>query len=100
MGKGKTRCIDKKYRSRRRGFMAFMALEAAVAGHGVYLGAADIVDADLHAGRLMRCSSVGIRQGRFYLVFGEGVIRRKAVRQFRDWLLAESEGLRGSDQQS
>ncbi|MGB5870503.1 MAG: LysR substrate-binding domain-containing protein [Albidovulum sp.] len=77
-----------------------LALEAAVAGHGVYLGAADIVDADLHAGRLMRCSSVGIRQGRFYLVFGEGVIRRKAVRQFRDWLLAESEGLRGSDQQS
>lgn len=71
-----------------------LGLEAAIAGQGVFLAAADVVDADLRAGRLVQCAPAGIKQGRFYLIFGEGVVRRKAVRQFRDWLLEESAGLR------
>ncbi|WP_187430524.1 Glycine cleavage system transcriptional activator [Roseobacter fucihabitans] len=72
-----------------------LAFEAALAGHGVLLTSADVTAHDVAAGRLARLSDVGFREGGYYLVLGEGVLRRKPVRLFKEWLLARSKGLRG-----
>ncbi|MCP5086140.1 MAG: LysR family transcriptional regulator [Rhodobacteraceae bacterium] len=66
-----------------------LSLEAAVAGQGVFLAAADIVDADVRAGRLIKCHEFGLAEGSYHLLFGAGVLRRKPARLFRDWLLDE-----------
>lgn len=72
-----------------------LAVEAVLAGQGVLLTSAEVVAHDEAAGRLVRISDVGFREGGYYLVLGEGVLRRKPVRLFREWLLARSEGWRG-----
>lgn len=73
---------------------ATLAAEAALAGHGVFLASWEIVSNDVQAGRLVRCVDIGIRQGSFHIVSGEGVLRRALVRLFRDWLLAATVELR------
>lgn len=72
-----------------------LAFEAALVGHGVLLTSADVTAHDVVAGRLERISDVGFREGGYYLVLGEGVLRRKPVRLFKEWLLARSADLRG-----
>jgi DNA-binding transcriptional LysR family regulator len=67
-----------------------LAVEAAISGQGVLLVSDEVVAGDVGAGRLVRVSDVGFRDGAYHLVRGEGVLRRKAVRVFRDWLLAET----------
>jgi DNA-binding transcriptional LysR family regulator len=71
-----------------------IAIEATIAGQGVLLSAQDNVELDVAAGRLLRCFDVGFHQGRYHMLFGEGVLRRKPVRLFRDWLLGRTEHLR------
>ncbi len=73
---------------------ATLAVEAALAGHGVFLSSWEIVAGDVAAGRLVRCLDIGIRQGSFHIVLGEGVLRRAPVRLFRDWLMEMTEPLR------
>lgn len=73
---------------------ATLAAEAALAGHGVFLASWEIVARDVTAGRLVRVSDVGILDGSFHIVLGEGVLRRSAVRIFKDWLMAETTELR------
>ena len=73
---------------------ASLALEAALAGHGVFLSSWEIVGGDVTAGRLVKCVDVGIRQGSFHVVCGEGVLRRAPVRLFHDWLMEVTEPLR------
>jgi len=41
---------------------------------------------------LVRVFDIGLRQGSYHLLFGEGVLRRKSVRFFRDWLPEKAEG--------
>ncbi len=74
-----------------------LAVEAAVAGQGILLVSDEVVAGEVAAGRLIRLSEVGFREGGYYLLQGEGVLRRKAVRVFRDWLMAETAGWRGVD---
>jgi hypothetical protein len=46
---------------------------------------------DAEAGHLVRCFDIGFREGGYYLVHAESVMRRKAVRVFRDWLIAQGQ---------
>lgn len=78
---------------------AALALEAAVHGAGIYLGAADGTHLDEAAGRLVRVSNVGFRQGSFHLLTSGQAGRRKSVRQVRAWLLAQTTSLRTEENQ-
>ncbi|WP_299686300.1 LysR family transcriptional regulator [uncultured Tateyamaria sp.] len=73
---------------------AALALEMAVHGAGVYLGASDVTHLDETAGRLVRVSDVGFRQGSFHLLTSGQAGRRKAVRSVRAWLLDHTTALR------
>lgn len=79
---------------RERRIRALLAIEAAIAEQGVLLSSADNVKHDVDAGRLVKCFDYGFRQGSYHMLFGEGVLRRKPVRLFRDWLLAETRQFR------
>ncbi|GAA6194210.1 transcriptional regulator GcvA [Phaeobacter sp. NW0010-22] len=72
-----------------------LAIEAAVQGHGVYLGGAECAVNDCQAGRLEPCFDIGLREGAMRLVQGTQIRRRKAVRAFREWFLDETADLRG-----
>lgn len=69
---------------------ALLAQEATASGLGVLLASSDNTEGDVTAGRLVQLFDTGISQGSYHLVFGQGVLRRKPVRVFRDWLLAET----------
>lgn len=73
-----------------RRMRALLAIEAVIAEQGVLLSSADNVKYDEEAGRLVRLFDHGFRQGSYHMIFGEGVLRRKPVRLFRDWLLQET----------
>ncbi|MFT4960221.1 MAG: LysR family glycine cleavage system transcriptional activator [Paracoccaceae bacterium] len=77
-----------------------LAYEAALSGLGVYLGSTECVSYDRGLGRLVRCFDIGIQDGAFYLVYGGRGVRRKAVRQFRAWLLDETKMFRDVDAQA
>lgn len=67
-----------------------LAVEAAISGQGVLLVSAEVVAGEVAAGRLVQVSDVGFREGGYHLVRSEGALRRKAVRVFRDWLIAQA----------
>lgn len=92
-------CVPPENTGGRR-LRARLAYQAALLGHGVLLTSAEIAEADVAAGRLVKCSNISIRMGSYHLVQGEGVTRRSAVRLFRDWLLDRSAGLRDDSQLS
>lgn len=73
---------------------AALALEMAVHGAGLYLGASDGTHLDEMAGRLVRVSDVAFRQGSFHLLTSGQSGRRKAVRSVRAWLLDHTKALR------
>ncbi len=73
---------------------ALLAIESVLSEQGVILASADNVEHEVAAGRLVKCFEHGFRQGTYFMLFGEGVLRRKPVRLFRDWLLAETAHLR------
>ncbi|MEM9584643.1 MAG: LysR family transcriptional regulator [Pseudomonadota bacterium] len=83
-----------------RRLRAMLAIEAVIAEQGVLLSSADNVKHDEAAGRLVRCFNHGFQQGSYHMLFGEGVLRRKPVRLFRDWLLQETTEFRTSDTQA
>jgi LysR family transcriptional regulator, glycine cleavage system transcriptional activator len=72
---------------------------AALNGLGAYLGSSECVSSDVAAGRLVQCFDIGIKDGAFYLVYGSRGVRRKAVKQFRTWLLDETKSFRDADVQ-
>ncbi|MEW9918389.1 LysR substrate-binding domain-containing protein [Marimonas sp. MJW-29] len=74
-----------------------LAIEAALAGQGILLVSEELVASDVAAGRLRRVSDVGFSEGGYYLVRGDGALRRKPVRAFRDWLLEESRPWRSAE---
>jgi DNA-binding transcriptional LysR family regulator len=76
---------------------ALLANEAVSTGLGVLLASEDNVEMDLKAGKLVRVFDIGFRQGSYRMLFGEGVLRRKPVRLFRDWLLARTEKFRDAE---
>ncbi|HJU17332.1 MAG TPA: transcriptional regulator GcvA [Stellaceae bacterium] len=68
-----------------------LALDAAIAGHGVVLAYSTIAAADLAAGRLVRLFSLALPDlFAYYVVTAPGALERPKVRAFRDWLRRES----------
>jgi LysR family glycine cleavage system transcriptional activator len=69
-----------------------LALDAAIAGHGVVLAQSTIAAADLAAGRLVRLFSLALPdQFAYYIVTSPGALERPKVRAFRDWLRCEAD---------
>ena len=69
-----------------------LALDAAIAGHGVVLAYSTIAAADLAAGRLVRLFSLALPdQFAYYIVTAPGALERPKVRAFRNWLRHESD---------
>ena len=71
-----------------------LTIDAAIAGQGIALVHEVLVQDELAKRRLVKVSDVAVEDGSYWLVFPDRALRRKAVAAFRDWLLAESAGLR------
>jgi LysR family glycine cleavage system transcriptional activator len=72
--------------------VGYMALDAAIAGHGVVLAYSTIAAADLAAGRLIRLFSLALPDlFAYYIVTAPGALDRPKVRAFRDWLRQEAD---------
>jgi LysR family glycine cleavage system transcriptional activator len=70
-----------------------LALEAALAGHGVTLAYSTTAAADLAAGRLVRLFSLSLPDNfAYYIVTAPGALERPKVKAFRDWLRKEADG--------
>jgi LysR family glycine cleavage system transcriptional activator len=69
-----------------------LALDAAIAGHGVVLAYSTIAAADLAAGRLVRLFTLALPdQFAYYIVTAPGALERPKVRAFRNWLRQEAD---------
>ena len=69
-----------------------LALDAAIAGHGVVLAYSTIAAADLAAGRLVRLFSLALPdQFAYYIVTAPGALERPKIRAFRNWLREEAD---------
>jgi LysR family glycine cleavage system transcriptional activator len=69
-----------------------LALDAAIAGHGVVLAYSTIAAADLAAGRLIRLFSLALPdQFAYYIVTAPGALERPKVTAFRNWLRREAD---------
>lgn len=76
--------------------VGYMALDAAIAGHGVVLAYSTIAAADLAAGRLVRLFSLALPDlFAYYIVTAPGALDRPKVRAFRDWLRHEADAEAG-----
>lgn len=73
-----------------------LAMEAVLHGAGLYMGSADCAQGEVAAGRLVQLSDIGLGLGAFYLLTSGQAGRRRSVRQVRNWLLAETTGLRAA----
>jgi LysR family glycine cleavage system transcriptional activator len=69
-----------------------MALDAAIAGHGVVLAYSTLAAADIAAGKLVRLFSLALAdQFAYYIVTAPGALERPKVRAFHDWLREEAD---------
>ena len=69
-----------------------LALEAALAGHGVTLAYSTTAAADIEAGRLVRLFSLSLPDNfAYYIVSAPGALERPKVKAFRDWLRKEAD---------
>ena len=69
-----------------------MALDAAIAGHGVVLANSTIAAGDLAAGRLVRLFSLALPDlFAYYIVTAPGALERAKIRAFRNWLREEAD---------
>jgi LysR family glycine cleavage system transcriptional activator len=69
-----------------------LALEAALAGHGVTLAYSTTAAADLAGGRLVRLFSLSLPDNfAYYVVTAPGALERPKVKAFRDWLRQEAD---------
>ena len=69
-----------------------LALDAAIAGHGVVLAYSTIAAADLAAGRLVRLFSLALPDlFAYYIVTAPGALERGKVKAFRNWLRQEAD---------
>ena len=72
---------------------SYLALDAAIAGHGVVLAYSTIAAADLAAGRLVRLFSLALPDlFAYYIVTAPGALDRPKVKAFRDWLRTRPTG--------
>ncbi|MBL8831367.1 MAG: transcriptional regulator GcvA [Rhodospirillales bacterium] len=72
-----------------------VAVEAAMEGMGVALGAPFLFSAEIASGRLVRPLPLVVPAGRSYwLVCRRQDVERPSIKAFREWLLEETEALR------
>ncbi len=72
---------------------SYLALDAAIAGHGVVLATSTIAAADIAAGRLVRLFSLALPDlFAYYIATAPGALERAKVKAFRDWLRTEADG--------
>jgi LysR family transcriptional regulator, glycine cleavage system transcriptional activator len=72
--------------------VGYMAVDAAIAGHGVALAYSTIAAADIAAGRLVRLFSLALPDlFAYYIATAPGALERPKVRAFRDWLRHEAD---------
>lgn len=72
-------------------------LDAAVAGLGIAMGRATLVEGDLRSGRLVRLSSIAVRDPyQYWFVWPVNHPRLAQIQRLGDWLLQQSAGLRAS----
>ncbi|HEY4805504.1 MAG TPA: transcriptional regulator GcvA [Paraburkholderia sp.] len=71
-----------------------LAIDAAIAGHGVALTSEHLVERDIAAGRLQRLFdfSLPLSLG-YYVVLPQASVRRETSQQLRTWLLAQFNSL-------
>lgn len=69
---------------------AILAFDATLLGQGAMLVSEEAVSNAVARGQLVAVSDVGVSLGAYHLLCGEGVLRRKAVRLFWEWLLDKS----------
>jgi LysR family transcriptional regulator, glycine cleavage system transcriptional activator len=70
-----------------------LALEAALAGHGVTLAYSTTAAVDIAAGRLVRLFSLSLPDlFAYYIATAPGALERPKVKAFRDWLRKEADG--------
>lgn len=70
-----------------------LALEAAIAGHGVTLAYSTTAAADLAGGRLVRLFSLSLPDlFAYHIVTAPGALERPKIRAFRSWLRQEADG--------
>ncbi|WP_147300912.1 transcriptional regulator GcvA [Aestuariispira insulae] len=73
--------------------MSMLAYQAALEGHGLFLGVEEMAKDDLESGRLvMPLGADAVWDGGYFLVLPEGREMRPPVRLFHDWLLREVAG--------
>ena len=68
---------------------ALLAIEEAIAGHGVVLTTPQVAYGDVRAGRLKRLSDVGLVYGGYYLVFPKHTKQRSIEVDFCNWLQSQ-----------
>lgn len=69
-----------------------LAMEAAIAGHGVTLAFSTTAAADIAAGRLVRLFSLSLPDTfAYYIATAPGTLERPKVKAFRDWLRQEAD---------
>ncbi len=67
-----------------------LLLAAAIAGLGVALARASLVQADLDSGRLVRLFSESVRtKYSYFIVYPRGSEKLGKIRAFQDWLLEQ-----------
>jgi LysR family glycine cleavage system transcriptional activator len=70
----------------------YMAMDAAIAGHGIVLAYSTIAAADIADGRLVRLFSLALPDlFAYYIVTAHGALERPKIRAFRDWLRQEAD---------
>ncbi len=75
-------------------FSSLLAIEGALSGQGIVLTSAELAENDVRDGRLVRLSPVGLAFGAYRLLHRPEAIRRRPLRQFRDWLIAATREFR------
>jgi len=72
-----------------------MVIEAALEGQGVALGRRSLVAGDLASGRLVRPFALSLPiTFSHWLVYKPDALKRRKVKAFRDWIMAEAEASR------
>lgn len=74
---------------------SLLTIEGALSGLGLALISYELIASDIDAGRLIRFSKVGLTFGDYSMLYLPESMRRKPVRAFRDWMLTETQPLRG-----
>ena len=72
----------------------YLAQEAAVAGHGIALGVAPLVEDDLQRGRLVKPFDCSVPNAyAFWIIRRHGAETNPAIDAFCEWLRKEAEPL-------